>query len=741
MTGASNAAPSNRAGTPDADPRAPHALGARRRSFRLFVVLWLLWGVLIGVIRYQHPGMEIGESWGDSDIIAAGRFFDVHGYALTHHMPRLETALPASGEHLKVYNTFPPGPFYIHQAVKALGITSLHDQRIVSLIYTHFGELLLFLFIRRITRSGGLALIAACLHMFSLPYAGYSTGFWVNMGQPTLFAALYAWARFEDALDLRRAGADARPGRWLTLAALVTFIDFWIVFEHGPLIAIFVAGRAIVRARTRRLSFRAALPTVAAAAVVAAMPALVMFLRILHTAAAKDSGLLGGVRHFIASAGSRSWDNPKANTFVDVGIVWLSRLGFPWSGDPVLAHNRQFMFPVLGPVILGLWLALACLITLRWRDPRLASRGVKRGLGVGILLVIGGLSWTVLMRNHVWTHLFTIFTLMPGLAVLMASLAWGGIALALPADADRATRPAPARVLAGAPILLSAALIAAMLGNLAHSDLLNHAWQLDERKRERVKSAEREYGILADAGQRLRNVDRLYLFPKLPAVTHALGVPFIHQTAPPTDHPRKGELVALETWSPRARAAALQLADRHGFPDLCREPSRLIIFPSARGRSLGLQADVEGLGRILDVRIARTLDNRDVAMMWRIAAPGIESVLGRVSLGVVLRDSDGREVERRTAWLRVAADDAAIVWCTLPASSWRRASSAAIFAWNPADRKTLTWSSDALPAGVALAPDGRSLICDLDRWAPWAERSQRRKLRPDPEPVPSSSGS
>lgn len=690
----------------------------RRPAVAIFLILWVLWGTLLVWVRMQHPGLSVGEDWGDADILNAGRFFDQHGYSLTKGLPRLDTAPLRPGEKPVTYNSFPPGPFWIHQGLKAVGITDLATQRALHEVYTHLGELLLFFVICRFTGSAWLALFAAGLHMFSIPYAAYSSGFWVNMGQTPLFGALYCWKRYEDAP--RAEPWFTRASVWLALAALLAFADFWITFEDGPFIAIVVGVRALMIRRRR---------TFLAAVAVAFMPALVMIIRTIYTAWAMDVGLSMAVQHFIAAGEARSGEGNVPTAWSSVWSVWLSRLGWPLTADPNAWHNRTFMYPVLWPVVIVPAVVLVGVLTSRLDDPRIAP--ARRGFWTGVLFLFAGVSWTVIMRGHVWHHRFTILTLMPGFAVLLASLAYAGLAL-------RPRGELRVRFMAWLPAVAAMVVLIALPMSLRYSDLLNLRFTLDEHRAERSHESERFYALDAATHRGLEWAKRVIVYPKRPMISYYLDVPFVHAgAAAPEGLPSRdaGEAWLLDTWAPEAGKLAARLAKQIGLPDVQGDGGRLVVFPAHAGVSLPIEAAIEGLGHVEGVRVAPTLDGGSMAVIFGVSGT-LKPAANRFVFGTIALDDAGHEIARsgsRLAWTGCFDNERGFAWATLPLDELRAARSIRLSIWDTRSNSAAAWQiARDLPEHATLLSNRAAVDLDAATW------SARRLQEAKPGPVPPS---
>lgn len=679
---------------------------ADRRARLIFLAIWLLWGLALLWARTSYPGLEIGEDWADADILSAARWFDVHGHRDTGFLPRLETAPPPPGEALALYDTYPPGPFWIHETLRAIGITGLAGLRTASQILGHLGVLALYVVFRRLSASPWVALLGASIYMFSAPYASYSSGFWMNLGQPMLALLLLAWLRLEDAGD-----APTRRSRLITLCGLA-FIDFWITLENAPFLAVFAFVRAMGSSERRRC--------VMSLGVVLSMPVAALVLRILFNAWAEHTTVAAAIKDLSDTAAERASAQFGGFSWGTLGAIWAARLGWPFNEPGRTAHHTAFVFPALAPVVL----AAAVVVLMSARRRLTSDTPERRGLLAGLLLLACGLTWTVLMPNHVYPHRPTVQTVMPGLSLLLGALASAGSrGVFEPRETARRT----AIVSAAA----SLALLGGMFAGLARCDLVNRVWDINTRVHERVTALAADNDRFVRAGPSLARFDRLLVHPKRPTMMYLLGVPSTSSAKEPTRPLLPGEGLVLDVWHPGAARYAAERSADIGLPDVISFPGRMLAFPSdlnVRGRTLNIRAHISGLGDVDAVRIAPTLDPGQIAVTWRLAAASGSgrtfdaAAASRFVIGFELYGADGKRIAKqasRLAWLGTFTDERALIWSTLPESDFHAAQSLRLTVWDTQSNAFALWTiRQDLPANVSLAADGRWVTCDLPNVAP-----------------------
>jgi len=437
----------------------------QRRATRIFVSVWLVWGLLLAGIRVAHPGLAIGFDWNDAHILVASDWFRQHGHWSTLLIPPRQT-LPRADGTFNLYNTFPPGVFWVHEVRRALGVEALWAHRLAAVAWNQVAVLLLFLLVRRIAASALIAALAASLYMLSGPYATASGGLWEHLPALSLLGTLICWFEFE------RARAPRARRLWLAATFLLCAIDNCLSVQHTVMVALVIGARAAILARRdRRRGLPWMWPLAGAMIVMAAAP-LVMGARF-----AAQVHLMGGldpaIAYFTTKLETRMGLEPEAIPPLGAWAITAARFGIPMFELPFGSRSLQGLYPVFHPATLigGAVLLLAALAVRR--SSRLAP--VRRGVALGLLLFGTSLSWPVLFPEHVRIHTPVILMFMPGLAIALGSIA------ALPAFIKPAAAELrlPARPWA-APLLwlASGALVAPTLSTLALSETLNADVQL-----------------------------------------------------------------------------------------------------------------------------------------------------------------------------------------------------------------------------------------------------------------------
>lgn len=664
----------------------------------IFLALWLAVGAVLMTARVQHPGLEAGEIWGDANILLGGQWYDEHGYAKTKALPRLETYHEA-GEPYDVYLTYPAGPYWVRELTKLAGFSEIVHTRIVNQTAGMVAALLAFMVFSRLARNAWVGLLAGVFFMLSTPFFSYSASLHhYPLGLMTLMLTLLAWLHFED--------AQGRAGRvfWLGLACVTFFLNCWLTFEHILLIGLFVAARVFLPWRS--FSGRKFL----GAAVLGLVPFVVMGMRIVHNGMFVG-GLRKGFDSMFGAAVARS-DLATGGVSLESFIAaWLTRLGWPWSGDPAFRHNREFVYPLLEPTVLVPAMVLVGVALAMWRWAGAAP--VRRAMWNGLLLTAGGLAWFVLMTDHSWHHRFVVLLLVPGLALLLGGLAWAGFAGAR-AGLERV--PA-ART---ACVLLACGLIGLFVWNLRTNDTLNQLVAIDEWTHARVLDRRQSHERLAEASGALSDVRRLHVYPKAPWKAYMLGTPFVFAEDAPPEAIEADEAVYIEAWSETQRSEVLKALRRFGLPDaFSPPPHRAMVFRGREGRDLDTRIHIGERMAITGLRWAPTLDGRRWALVCRVAGEIDAGLADRYVFTVSAMDADGQTIETqsfRLLWYRFFDGRDGLLWVQLSSEAVERAESIRFRMWDiDRDRHPTLEPEKPLPEWMRLSEERRHIYWPT-RW-------------------------
>lgn len=502
----------------------------------------------LGYLRWSDPRPDHGDPTTDANILNAGENFDREGLFKSFGIPAIDTYRSAETRP-DYYITYPPGAYWFHQAVKALGVTSPRGFRVASLVVSALAVLTLFALIGRLSGDPLPAALACVLYITAKPFVEYADALhYISLSQITLFATLYAWLRFEDA---QRSGSSLG---WLIGAGVLFFLDSWLTFEHTLLILAFATIRVFWLRRPGRLL---------AVVLLGLVPLLVLVIRFLL-----DRAVLGSFDAvwavFRAKAEQRIGSASSGTGLHALLDAWLPRLSWPAAHIPPDSPDAEFAIPFLSWWFIAPAGALLMLAIAAWHLP--AFKPFRRALGAGVLLLVCGLTWFFAMTEHAIVHRFTAMLILPGLAAIGGGLIAGGLA-----QRQLHPRGAPARWIGR---LLALVALGAWIAAFGSSFALNRAVVSftginPPSPTVAAANARRDAALasFAAASATLKDTDHIIMFDVDAPAARALGRPFENEpgTIPAALGPREALLVPL--WSEPARRAAVAASSKLGLPD------------------------------------------------------------------------------------------------------------------------------------------------------------------------------
>jgi hypothetical protein len=656
-------------GAPPPDRRA--RLGA--------AALLLVAFALLARAALRDPGLTHGDNFSDANVVIAGRNFDARGLGFQGGLPTQYTYF-APDRKVSPYTHYPPGPEWMHQAWKGLGLRTPRQWRLASLGVAFVAMVLAFLVFRQLGASELTATVALCFFVWSPPFLGYADSYHQFPYRfLTLFAFVAAWLRHE------AADAPATRRLWLGAGAALLFVDGWFSFEHLLLVPLFALGRALL-ARRRELLVSAVL--------IGMVPAVVVASRLAHNAIA-----LGDWEAAYADILDVARVRSRGELEGSYGVLvrqWIGRLGY---GVPDGDFDREFEFPILAPAV-GLP-ALVLGLALLHRG-RTSDEAIRAPLRNGLLLLGAGLGWFVAMKGHAIPHRHVVLLLLPGLALLLAGLlSWS-------------LRSGPRWT-----VLVSAALAVGYLLEIHRTPPLNRLVALYRpgiaRYRDTQQADERRKTFGAQALRGLRDVVFHHRYPEEAA---ALVTPFEYfddrewariaaggdpQPVPGNLTPEEG--LWIEAWSDEEKVATLKALELYGFPDMLapgeavsivfygRPPPRLVPCVSFDGRFV-----------LTGLRLTNSLDRRTVIVQAELRGKLRDPAAENLTLHVEVQDSRGNGKLGDDVLVRdqVRGEDQAFVWAAFPVTAVPRAARIGVALRDGTRGLPLSAGGEALPPSLDL---------------------------------------
>lgn len=681
----------------------------------VFLTIWLALGAVLMTARVQHPGLEASKDWSDANILNAGRWFDEHGLRKSMGFPRLETAYE-EGDDLRVYMSYPPGPFWTREIAKRIGLGEVVHTRVINQTAGMIAALLAFMVFARIARNAWIGVLGGVFYMMSSPFVGFSASLHhFPLAMMTMMAVLLLWLLFE----------DSAPGRkrvlWIIAACLAFFLNCWTSFGDIMVIGAFVAFRVFLPFRRfSRWKFFGA-------AALGLVPFAVFAMRIVHNGMLAG-GLREGFNSLIGTAKYRSDVSGYDDALTDLIGVWLTRLGWPWHwpGHPI-DYNLEFAYPILQPGIIAVSLVLLGVLLAMWRSP-VAAPG-RRAFWNGLLLFGGGLIWFALMTQHSILHRLVVLMILPGMALFLAGLAWSGFA---------AARAGLVRIPAwrSATVLLSCSLLAMFLYHLRTSDAPNQIFTLDEKVRKRILDRRESLERLERVGGTLSDVRRLYIIPWAPRESYALGVPFLFEQSRIPDRLGPDEGIYIAAWGGLQVSNAVDAMRRFGLPDaITAPPHRAMVFRGGGERGATLDFPFNDRLSITRMRWAETLDGEHVALTVRVSGELDRDLALRFNFALRAFDESGEEIASniaRIGWQHIFDDRDGRVVMMLPAEAVERAHQIRFRVWDNAESRIVPPEFvGRRPAWIRVAEGGREMA-----WNPRPPHPRRRPPAQTPDPQP-----
>lgn len=639
-----------------------HRLRSVQFSTLFFLTLWLGWGITLAAIRIARPGLEIGADWNDAHILVASDWFAVHGYRGTLAIPPRQTAPNPEGSY-NLYNTFPPGVFWLHELRRAVGIEALWAHRLAVIVWNHLAVLVFFVFVRRVTASAAIAAAAGSLYMFSAPYATYSGGLWEHLPMLTLLGTLACWWEYEQSVR------PAARRTWLAAACACFAVENLLSVQHTVMIGLLGAWRAIaimIRANRAKpgVGWRNwCHPLVAAGVVLCAAP-LVLFTRF-----AMQARVMGGwhaaINYFAGKASERMGVTDETDSGVWVWRLLASRFGVLGLTPFDESRKLQGCYPALNVLVVG---GTAVLLWQLWRRrSELGFRPVHIGLAAGAAMTAAALSWPIMFPQHTVIHAPATLMFLPGLSLMLGSM------MIVPGCAAQWR----SRTLAW---IATIAIAAPMLSSLRLSESLNCVVPLNDGVAEEVADRAARWREVRSVADHFAGARMAYTMPN-PVTAHALRLPFAKiPFDPPPTVIDPDALMAIRTDRRDGRRAMALLATSLGLPRMLAAPGSLACYgygaadPPGSARSR-VRMPITGEMVIAETLLSPSIDGRVWIGMVRIDCRGINKFLqSGPRLRLTTFGQDGAEqlhIDVAVDERKARGDGVLLTWCEAPIEAMR----------------------------------------------------------------------
>ena len=613
-----------------------------RVTGRVFLWVWAVWGVVLAALRVARPGLEIGDGLNDADILHGSRWFDVHGYLGTWFLPTRETSFPVGGA-VQLYNTFPPGAFWVHELLKLAGLRELWQFRVAAVIGAQAAVLTLYWIARRMSGSALIAALTAGVYMFSTPYTNYSGGMWEHEPMLSMLGTVAAWLKFEEA---RETGSVRARRWWFAAAAACAILEAWMSVQHAVMLGVVIGGRAawIAWREWSAGQMRRAVGVVACAAVVCAVPAVVLGMRFAHQVVVSGS-VAAAEDYFRKAVVFRAGLDERSVSRGMAMKVCLKRLGVPLMNGTGVWWTERGNFPAFGPGALvcgGLVVIGLGVLGRRWNG------SVVKGLVGGGLLLAGAATWPVVMSQHAALHQFVTLMFMPGASLMLGSLMAAGWI----AGEERARSGSERWVVLGMQ-LAGVALAVVMVRDMRRSELVNAFVRAEGSVAKRVEWDRERFAVIKAAGVKfgeVKGVRALRICPRWPSFAYYLDQPFYQLALPMGRKWNPDETCVVDLTLERTSRAGGNLAAKFGVPDVLSDPAGLAAFPARVSeadratRSVKPEAEVVPGVDLTEVRWERTVDGGGYAVGLAMRGKLAEEAAGALKVRVELVDGQGASV-------------------------------------------------------------------------------------------------
>ncbi|MGD8451829.1 MAG: hypothetical protein PVJ57_08425 [Phycisphaerae bacterium] len=573
------------------EPQVPSRVWDRRAVIA-YLVFWALWTTVLSVVWLRHPDVDHGDWYSDANTLNAGRTWDRHGFGSQSAVPQpfcFSDDPPAR----EPYITYPPLPDWIHQGLKACGLRELWHFRAVALAVTALAGLLALPVFAALSGSWCVGALAGFFYQVNAAFSGYADNLrYTSYAQLSLLVLLLAWCWLE------RATAGPQRRRRTAVLAIALFIDTWLTIEHVIFIWIFAA------LRTWRWPLR---PRLTLAAVLVAIPLFSGVLRVTQTATA-----LGGFDPVLTTltdtvADRQGFGQPDI-TYGRLAWTWAERLGLAFFEGAYFEY--EFEFPLLRPSVAIPVLLLGVLAWRRRRDEWAWLTPAWRATGA---LLLPAAVWFILLRQHGIIHRHLVMLLLPGLSLLLAVLAAGGL---------RCWPRGPGGLRRWLPAAAAIVLLLGFTAGMRRTHFLNQELPLDASVRRLIDERRAVVTSVKNIRESLPNTTRLWFYYPQPDQAYLLDRYFetVHNVC--LDDVQPGEAWVSYAWTYGDGEPALRAFERFGFPDMRSVvPERLLIFHDDTAPAVEIDTHFGDELTLRRLRCVPTLDGQAHVLQYEFAGP------------------------------------------------------------------------------------------------------------------------
>ena len=346
----------------------------KQKIFAGMVVLYFVFAF----VRVVFPDLDHGDEFTDANVLNAGMNFVKFGFSKTYFLPFFEVQQSAP---VNVYLTCPPGSEIFNGLLrKCFNINSLYVFRIIALLISFLGLIFWYLFVKKVTNSGGIALLAS---FFYICHPFFLYGF-DSLNEPSLSEVFKFWFLYLAAVFVKTENRQ-RKNLALALMCGCFFLVSFITYEYTIYLALFLIlfwrwhGKKVF---CKEIYLLLAIPVVS-------------FLLHLAQVVCYLGGVMKTLDFMKVTLVRRVFDSPDAP-----GKLHF----FAWFG--MLSH--YFSQALIFPLLMNTVLVFSSIIFYYNSDGETKDKA-RKALKLLFILLICGLTWYVLFPAHTYAHMYVGF--------------------------------------------------------------------------------------------------------------------------------------------------------------------------------------------------------------------------------------------------------------------------------------------------------------------------------------------